>query len=361
MLLKQMELLREKENPFYFIRFLGILIIVTFHFAPTRYNFIKIFYAGSQMVSLFYILSGFFLTISYFNKINFTLKNFYKKRFFKIYPSYFLSLTICLFFIIKNNELKFIPTLTNFLCLQSLYPNTAYYLNPPGWFISTLFILYLLFPLILLLLKKIKPNKKKFIFLCITIWIIILTIATNLLNNSSFYKAGETISHHLIYYFPLIHISSFLLGISGGYFIINSRYKKINGIYSYLLLFFISFLIIFLIQFEVNIEKIFKIKFPFGGNFYSVLFLALILTTYISSNRLLNLVSNKYFKKLGEISLEIYIFQLPIYIIFKHLFKSYFENFNNLYLFFIYLIILILFSLLINKYHTNLIIKKLKI
>ncbi len=361
MLLNLMELLKEKENPFYFIRFLGIIIIVTFHFAPSKYNLIKIFYAGSQMVSLFYVLSGFFLTISYFDKINFSFKNFYKKRFLKIYPSYFLSLIICLLFIIKNNELKLIPTLINFLGLQSLYPNATYYLNPPGWFISTLFFMYLLFPLILLLLKKIKPNKINFISLCIVIWVIILTFITNLLNDSYFYKAGKTTSHHLIYYFPLTHLSSFLLGISGGYFVVNSKIKKVEGIYSYFLISLISFLIIFLIQFEINIEKIFKIKFPFGGNFYSFLFLILIFIFFISSNRLLKFFSNKYFKKLGKISLEIYIFQLPIYIIIRHLFKSFFGNYNKLYLFFIYLTILIFFSLLVNKYYTNLIIKKLKI
>lgn len=92
-----------------------------------------IFTAGNEAVVLFFVLSGFVLTLAYnkSNKFNYLL--YFKKRVFRIYPAYYLSIVIILFFAIIKS--KFDYSLTYILRNILLFTQTDNFdtLNSPSW------------------------------------------------------------------------------------------------------------------------------------------------------------------------------------------------------------------------------------
>lgn len=120
------------------------------HFLFNCFNFV--FGIGYQAVPLFFILSGFGLTLSALlaeEKIaRIRWFDFLKKRFFRLYPSYWLILAIYLL-------LNF-PKYHSFLGLLKTYVKGSIFLDviPATWYIPILLQLYLLFPFLFYFLKK---------------------------------------------------------------------------------------------------------------------------------------------------------------------------------------------------------------
>jgi peptidoglycan/LPS O-acetylase OafA/YrhL len=115
-------------------------------------GFNLLFGLGYQAVPLFFILSGFGLTLSALMIEKKTTKihwfSFLKKRVLRLYPSYWLILTIYLGFTASQY-----PSL---LGLLKTYIKGAIFLDvlPATWYIPILLQLYLLFPLLFYCLKK---------------------------------------------------------------------------------------------------------------------------------------------------------------------------------------------------------------
>lgn len=130
------------------------------HFLFNIFNIL--FGLGYQGVHLFFFLSGFGLTFSALNSIRFRKNkinwfDFLKKRFLRLYPSYWMILA---FFLLLN----FVQYET-VLGLLKTYVKGAIFLDviPATWFMPILLQLYLLFPFLFYLLKKFKT--KHFIIL----------------------------------------------------------------------------------------------------------------------------------------------------------------------------------------------------
>lgn len=128
---------------------------------------------GAIFMVGFFMLSGFVLQYNYretdfLNRYN--LKNFYVKRFFSIYPAYFVFLVIVL-----SCRLSFPDTLPKvfallgceFLCLQTFFPTTFNICGNGGtWFISVIIFLYILFPFISIVIKRGIKYKKCCFMVC---------------------------------------------------------------------------------------------------------------------------------------------------------------------------------------------------
>ncbi|MGQ5291803.1 acyltransferase family protein [Pectobacterium actinidiae] len=110
--------------------------------------------AGWVSVSLFFILSGFVLNWSSPSVSNPLL--FYKKRFAKIYPvSIFIILLLIATGIISIGRTDvWIP---NLLLIQTWIPHGDNYIggNVPSWFLSVIVFLYIIYPFLLNVIKKI--------------------------------------------------------------------------------------------------------------------------------------------------------------------------------------------------------------
>ena len=147
------------------------------HLLFNFFNFV--FGLGYQAVHLFFILSGFGLTLSALLVEKKTDRirwfGFIKKRFIRLYPSYWLILAIYLL-------LNFFQY-SSFLGLLKTYVKGAIFLDviPATWYIPILLQLYLLFPFLFYFLKKL--SIKNFLLLSLLVKIVssAIIITTSLL------------------------------------------------------------------------------------------------------------------------------------------------------------------------------------
>lgn len=115
---------------------IAMIMVLVFHAFTWIYNPIGIINLGYVGVDIFLFLSGFGLSYSYEKK---TIIDFYKQRFIRIYPLYFISLIIVYLF----TEWTFIDFIYNITTL-------GYYTNYGNrrfdWYVESLFSLYFIFP-----------------------------------------------------------------------------------------------------------------------------------------------------------------------------------------------------------------------
>lgn len=133
------------------------------HLLFNFFNFV--FGLGYQAVHLFFILSGFGLTLSALLVEKKTDRirwfGFIKKRFIRLYPSYWLILAIYLLLNFFQYD--------SFLGLLKTYVKGAIFLDviPATWYIPILLQLYLLFPFLFYFLKKL--SIKNFLLLSLLV------------------------------------------------------------------------------------------------------------------------------------------------------------------------------------------------
>ena len=152
-------------------RFLFSLLIIVQHFPKLwRGPFID-YEFGNTIVLFFFILSGFLLTRGYCDKIihgKVNYKEFVVKRISTIFPLQWLMTLLFVVFGIDVITYWAIPF--NLTLTQSLNPfwYINFTMNYPAWFLSSIFICYLLAPFV----YKVFANKKSQflnIYLCVVI------------------------------------------------------------------------------------------------------------------------------------------------------------------------------------------------
>ena len=301
------------------LRGIAALAVVLYHFT-TRYNqifnkeFSVNFSFGWLGVPVFFILSGFviYLTI---NKCK-NVKDFLKKRFFRLYPTYW----ICLFFtlIVQNissfsvNNLTLSDVLINFTMFQelfnvnnldgaywSLFPELIFYLimatlmlfkkQNTFYFYNVILILlgiiYLTWP-VMVFEKLITIHYILLFMIGIAFYRIYNKINTSvdfiliffnwLIGTKLYYYSNQSISLFLLYCFFLIIIGVYFLFIYGKLkFLANSKVLMFLGYISYTLYLIHQNIGYVIINFTEN----------HIGRFFSVLlamFIVLILATIIT-------------------------------------------------------------------------------
>lgn len=209
---------------------------------------------GRFGVNFFLVLSGFVLALGYSKKLNASAVSqdvqFVKKRISKIYIPYLITLILALPYHIYREGLLNVKRLIsqliiNLSMLQSVIPFEKYStsINDVSWFISAIFILYLLTPGILRLNNKTAKHY--------TLLKQVLLIFAVLFADCCIYMVIREIEYirfadrglSIIYRSPLIRLFPFLLGIVayniycllGNYRIASSSLVEILGIAMFLL------------------------------------------------------------------------------------------------------------------------------
>ena len=161
-----------KKRVFYLdlIRFVAVFAVLGCHFtrqleyggvgftAKVLPDFIFNVYMGSYGVGLFFIVSGASLMLVYSEKLE--LKKFYAKRFWAIYPMFWLAYILA--FLYRYSQVKTIssphPIWTYLLTLVGMDGYLGFYVGNyyilGEWFLGCLIILYLLFPILRMGVKK---------------------------------------------------------------------------------------------------------------------------------------------------------------------------------------------------------------
>lgn len=310
-----------KINQITFSRFIIAILIVIYHYGLNIYpynNSVTYFIVKNANVgpSYFYLLSGFVMMIAYGNKSDLNFLNYIKNRFARIYPVYLLSLLLIVIHYLFSGQMHdYNGLFLNVFLVQSWIPGKAISFHAPGWSISVEFFFYFLFPI---LLSKIyyKYEKKKILFVVILCWIL-SQILFNYFLYSKYYQPEPSKIHDFFFYFPLMHLSTFLIGnVLGLYFLKmgSDKFKNYD----------VSIVIITLLI-------LFFLKFPFGMNFHngllSFLFVPFILLMSLNTGKITDLFNKKVFVYLGEISFGLYILQYPVILWTKSVLKHF--NLHN--------------------------------
>ena len=297
------------------LRFLASMIVVLFH-CRTRSDFLssapRIFSAGPQMVTFFFVLSGFSLMLGYYGKTEFAHKEYWTKRASRIVPIYLIAIFLALLVnSFQNKAFDPIALVLHLTFTHALVPSYPLSINGPAWFMSVLAVFYALFPMILAYIKTHAPRPGRLFMGVLALWLITQACLSGLLN-SGYYQGFPSLSHDVIYYFPLSHLSSFLLGVAAAYGLIRAGWFRMSGIKA-LVLFVLSIAVLVLvIEHQVFLMKAFHLRVPFGASFYAPLFLIIIVSGSMIDGRLKQCLSSRFCVALGDISFAVYMIQIPV-------------------------------------------------
>jgi peptidoglycan/LPS O-acetylase OafA/YrhL len=306
-----------------FLRFVAASLVVMFHYGTDTIfyqslpNLLK---AGPLMVTFFFVLSGFVISISHYNK-PLHIGNFYLKRFLKIFPAYFISLIIYTMAVrgsVLGHDFFFEASM-----IQAWIPSYALVGNAPAWSISVEVFFYVVAPAMIVLSNKgAAVSWKKWLIGSILFWLVSQMILS-VIAQPPFYTGYPSASHDLVYYFPGSHFCSFLLGFAGGLaFRCGVLRSKVSDPLAIILLIVVVLLIDRLRAYSGLLNDTVGYKIPYMSSFYSILFLPIIYLCAMANKTLVRLMVWPFMVLLGEASYAIYILQMPVHLAVSIIFPS---------------------------------------
>ena len=309
------------------VRFYLFLSIFVSHFFFIKksqignFLFENFLYNGNFAVTFFFILSGFCIALGYSDKFQVLdfdkIKTFIMKRIIKIYPLYILTGFIGLIIAIVTKKVLWIK-LCEFIFLymtmiQSFLKNYSMF-NSVAWFVSAIFLCYLLTPFVFYFLKKMAKVKSY-----LSIWIFLIIVSVLLsppFLDIKFYS--------YFYHFPPIRFLQYFSGILVGIFYKDYLVKvDIFESKKHLKNFLDVVLIVFLVGLYLFSFKMKPYELIFTQVVYIPVFSFSILYLCSRTSSILNeFLNNKVNIFLGSISMECYLIHNLLIILFsKYLVK----------------------------------------
>ncbi len=337
-----------------FTRFIAALTVVFFHYGqnifPANVSFLfENVTAGPIAVGYFYVLSGFIMAIAYYkpdksNQKAISKKKYWLARFARIYPVYLLALLLIVGAKYKDLTQNWETLPLHLLLLQSWVPGYPITLNTPGWSLSVEAFFYLCLPFLLIWVYK--AGTKPLAIFTVVLWIVTQVILLTQLNSSSY--APKTDLHDLIYYYPLMHLNSFVAGLLVGIYLKrNSNKIQANNNTLWLIL---SFALIFLLIWSrPYLESLLGFKIAFTNGLLAPAFLWFIVLLARHKGMFTKVFSYSWLVLLGEASYSLYILQKPVHGIYDKIVVPRISLSETLH-FYIFLILLVVISLLSFKY-----------
>ncbi len=247
----------KKQLPFLdFMRIISAVFVFLFHsniHLEIKYGFLNPFINESAIfMTAFFMLSGLSLAYNYGDKDLMKLANYFtfiKKRIVSIYPAYIIVYVLFVIMLICTHTMQ-LSTTQNLVVLpveltllQSVFADSFSTLHNGGtWFISCIFICYLMFPFFCTIIKQL--NKSQLLFLslfcyCILMW-------------------GPIVQHIMKYYSiyanPFFRLLEFVLGICVIQLINVYQFHQKNGASTCVVLAAILLIVVTLLRHFLNIK-----------------------------------------------------------------------------------------------------------
>ena len=323
---------------------------------------------GPFAVLFFFVLSGFCIAINNldrFANISFeTVKTFMFKKIIKFYPLYFLTGLIILVFHFIPLNLKWISAFV-FLYIPMLQPYTQWHNgggNATAWFLAALMLCYLVTPFVLYYIYNHLKTFKRKITTYFALYIILIVFSLILLKLNLSDKWFD-----YLYYFPPTRVFHYFAGLILG--TIYSQHLKIyieKGV-NFLKKSFIDIfaLVLFLIALVLDIKsggvphvhgKSFPVEQMIGIPTISVVILYL---CNYSKSILTFILENKVVLFLGSISFECWLIHYIFIVFLKQRLTSYCNNYIDVVLITVFLLVLTIISALFYKYVINKVIQQI--
>jgi peptidoglycan/LPS O-acetylase OafA/YrhL len=109
-------------------------------------------------VPIFFVVSGFCIHLSHLKSSSKNFKLFFVRRFFRIYPPYFVALAFFAFLFpfsrVQHDPVQVAQILSHFSLLHNIAGRLVFGINPSFWSIAVEVQLYLLYPFVLLCSRK---------------------------------------------------------------------------------------------------------------------------------------------------------------------------------------------------------------
>ncbi|MDV7102877.1 acyltransferase [Vibrio sp. TH_r3] len=247
--------------------------------------------SGYIGVDIFILLSG----MGVYHSINdgFCFKKYISRRLLKIIPAFWFSLTI--FYILKSYDgfqYEASEIIYSFLGLDLFINDSIVY-----WFIPSIFICYLIAPILVKVLDSCYSDRYKLTSLLI-LYILGLIIVYNFL------------SVILIFY---IRVPVFFLGLYVGKCIVRTSVTPQNLVRNSTIITIVGMLVVALIlgMFDWQYRK------ETGISWYISAVLAfpitIVICEFFERNKVNTRLLNVFFRKLGVLSLELYLFHIIIF------------------------------------------------
>lgn len=189
-------------------------------------------FVGAFGVSIFIILSGFCMQLSYERhpienispKSNFL---FAYRKIIKLYPLHLFMLLCCLIL----TKFRMTPAiLWHLFLIQSWSADARIYFaeNGVAWYLSTYMFLCLVAPWILVGINKLKKKKRMYMLMCI---IITVMFFVGYISSQSYMpQIGDNVDKWIGYVCPLYRVGDFTLGICLGRLCSPTESKKLNKV-----------------------------------------------------------------------------------------------------------------------------------
>lgn len=278
------------------LRFIAVIGVVLFHF---KVSFVNGGYAG---VDIFFVISG-YLMYSILSKKDITFKNsliFYKKRLFRIYPALLVMLILASAITIfitppsfLSDTFKEIITTLSFTSNIYFWRTLNYFSGSSDgyfllhtWSLGVEFQYYIIFPVILYIIKKFNKFESLIISILVIFSIILMVIF------------GKNHSEYTFYLLPF-RAWEFLLGALA--FTLKNKVNKAPKTTEILSLSIILLFYIFVQE---------SLTWPNLSALIPTLATALILHANVENNKIL--LKHKYIQNIGLWSYSIYLVHWPI-------------------------------------------------
>ena len=307
-----------------FLRFFAAVTVVFFHFARGLYPgeaYARFQNLGPEMVTFFFALSGFVMMLAHHAKPALSVGKYYRARIARIYPVYLVAFLWALYYFggkayhygggyELNDTWSVVLGAT---LLQSWVPPYPMSLNAPAWSLSVEAFFYLSFPLVLLWVRRRQVSPRIFFGWALGFYLVTQGVLSWLLATQ--YVAPHVArTHDLVFYFPLSHFCSFVLGMAGGHlFTTRPELFRHRGWKPTLALGGAFLATCAALYFQPEIASFSPVPLAYDASFYSPLFILFILTVAGADNLATRGLSWKPLVILGNASYALYILQRPAF------------------------------------------------